>query len=84
MGLCSCDGGIKGDVYFVVLFLVSSFGDRVSYFIYILNGLRQENVSSGICGEPRPRFAQADQGLRYPQTELLDTVEYFNGEQMPG
>ena len=47
-----------------------------------------ENVSSRKCGQRRPRsacaFAQSDQGLRCPLTESLDTIECFDGEQMPG
>ena len=47
-----------------------------------------QNVSSGICGQRRPRSAyasaQSDQGLHCPLTELLNTTEYVNGEQMPG
>ena len=47
-----------------------------------------ENVSSVISGQRRSRSdcasAQSDQGLRRPQTESLDTIECFNGEQMPG
>ena len=27
---------------------------------------------------------QSDLGLRWPQTESLDTEEYFNGEQIEG
>ena len=46
-----------------------------------------ENGSSGICGQRRPRSAcasaQSDQGIRCPQTEVLDTKECFNGEQVP-
>ena len=46
------------------------------------------NVSSGICGQRRPRSdcadAQADLSLRCRQTESLDTIECFSGEQMPG
>ena len=46
------------------------------------------NMSSGICEQRRPRSncasAQADQDLRCPQTESLDTTECFNGEQMHG
>ena len=50
-----------------------------------------ENVSSGICGQRRPRSVsvsmQSDQpiqGLRCPLTESLDTIECINEEQMPG
>ena len=47
-----------------------------------------ENLSSGICGQRRPRSAcanaQSDQGLRRLLTESLDTIEYMNGEQMHG
>ena len=46
---------------------------------------RCESVSSGICGQRRPRSACAsahsDQGLRCPQTESLDT-KGVNGKQM--
>ena len=42
-----------------------------------------KNVSSGICGQRRPRSAcasaQSDQGLWYPLTESLDTIECING-----
>ena len=45
-------------------------------------------TSSGLCGKRRPRsacaFARSGQGLCCPQTESLHTIEYFNGEQMPG
>ena len=48
----------------------------------------RENMSKGVCGQQRPRSAcasaQSDQGLYCPQTESLDTIERFNGEQMPG
>ena len=51
-------------------------------------GPRNAKTSSGICGQRRPRSAcasaQSDQGLRCPQTESLNTIECFNGEQMPG
>ena len=47
-----------------------------------------ETVPLGICGQRRPRSAcastQSDQGLRCPQTEWLDTIDCFNGEQKPG
>ena len=37
-------------------------------------------VSSGICGQRRPRSAcasaQSDQGLHYPLSESLGTIEY--------
>ena len=46
-----------------------------------------ENVSSGICGQRRPRSAcastQSDQGLYSSLTESLDTTECMNGEQSP-
>ena len=46
------------------------------------------NLSSGICGQRRPRTdcasAQSDQGLRCPLKESLDIKECINGEQMPG
>ena len=46
-----------------------------------------ENMSSGICGQQRPRSAcasaQADQGLCCPLTESLDTIECMNWEQIP-
>ena len=46
-----------------------------------------ENVSSGICGQPRPRStcasAQCDQGLHSPLAETFDGTEYMNGEQRP-
>ena len=45
-----------------------------------------ENVSSGICGQRRPRSAcasaQSDQGLPCPLTESLDPTECMNVEQM--
>ena len=45
-----------------------------------------ENVSSDICEQRRPRsacaYAQSDQGIHFPLTELLDTTECMNGEQM--
>ena len=45
------------------------------------------NVSSGICGQRRPRSvcasAQSDQGLHCPFPESLDTMECINGEQKP-
>ena len=45
------------------------------------------NVSVSICRQRRPRSAcasmQSDQGIHCPQTESLDTIECFNGEQMP-
>ena len=41
-----------------------------------------ENVSSCICGQPRPRSAcasaQSDQGLHCPLTESLDTIDCIN------
>ena len=44
-----------------------------------------ENVSSGICGQWKPKsasaFAQSDQVLYCPLTELLDTIECMNGEE---
>ena len=47
-----------------------------------------ENVSSGICGQRRPRSAcssaQSDQGLRCLLTESSGTIECIDGEQMPG
>ena len=46
------------------------------------------NVSSGICGQRRPRLdcasAQSDLGLRCPLAESLDTRECMNGEQRLG
>ena len=42
-------------------------------------GLPCENVSAGVCGQRRPRSACATS----PQTELLNTMECFNDEQMP-
>ena len=45
-------------------------------------------MSSGMCGQRRPRSAcasaQSDQGLHCPLTESLDTIECMNGEQKPG
>ena len=47
-----------------------------------------KNVSSGICGQRRPRSAfasaQSDLNLHCQLTESLDTTEYMNGEQRPG
>ena len=47
-----------------------------------------ENVSSGICGQRRPRStcasAQSDQSLHCQLTESLDTTECMNGEQSLG
>ena len=47
-----------------------------------------KNVSSGICGQRRPRsacaFAQSDQGLHIPLTESLNTITCTKVEQMPG
>ena len=41
------------------------------------------NVSSGICGQRRPRsaclYAQSDQGLYCPLTEPFDTTKCMNG-----
>ena len=41
-----------------------------------------------MCGQRRPRSdcanAQTDHGLRCPLTEVADTIECINGEQMPG
>ena len=48
---------------------------------------RAKNVSSGICGQRRPRSdcasAQSDQGLRCPLTDSLNTTECMNAEQRP-
>ena len=45
-------------------------------------------MSSGICGQRRPRSAwasaQSDQGLHCLLTESLDATECINGEQQPG
>ena len=45
-----------------------------------------EHVSSGICGQRRPRSAcassQSDQSLYYPLTESFDTAECINKKQM--
>ena len=45
-------------------------------------------MSSDTSRQRRPRsdcaFAQSDQGLHCPQTESLDTTEYFTGDQVPG
>ena len=47
-----------------------------------------QNASLGICGHRKPRSdwasRQSDKGLHCPQTESLDTIEYFNGQQMLG
>ena len=46
-----------------------------------------ENVSSGICGQWRPRSdsasALSDLGLHCPLTESLDTTECMNGDKRP-
>ena len=46
-----------------------------------------KNVSSGICGQRRPRTAcasaQSDQDIRCPLAESVNTIECINGEQMP-
>ena len=34
--------------------------------------------------EDPDQLAQFDRDIRCPLTELLDSIEYFNGEQMPG
>ena len=43
-------------------------------------------MSSGKCGQRRPRSAcasaQADQGLRCPEIDSVDTIECVNGEQI--
>ena len=51
-----------------------------------------ENVSSGICGQGRPRLftmnevgkasTQSDQGIHGPLTESLDTTKCINEEQI--
>ena len=47
-----------------------------------------ENVSSGICGQRRPRSdcadAQSDQGLHCPLTVSLDTTDSMYEDQGPG
>ena len=47
-----------------------------------------KTVSSGICGQRRPRSvcvsAQSNQGLHYPLTESLDTIKCINLEKMSG
>ena len=46
------------------------------------------NMSSGICGQQKPRSdcaaTQSAQGIHCPLTESLDTIEFINGEQRPG
>ena len=46
-----------------------------------------KNVSPGICGQRRLRsactYAQSDQGLHCPLTELFDKTDCMNVEQMP-
>ena len=54
--------------------------------VHLLNWAAQcENLSSGICGQRRPRSAcasaQSGQSLRRPY--ILDTTECINGEKMP-
>ena len=55
---------------------------------YIKWATLSKTVSSGICGQRKPRSAcasaQPDQGSRCPLTKSLDTIECINGEQMPG
>ena len=50
--------------------------------------LDNKNLSSGICGQQRPRSAcasvQSDRGLHCPLTESLETIKCISGEQMPG
>ena len=46
-----------------------------------------KNVSSGICGQRRPRSTCAsahDQGLHCPLSVSMDTIECMNTEQRPG
>ena len=54
----------------------------------IIQAVPCKNVSSGICGQQRPRSAcasmQSDQGLHCLLTESLDTTECMNGEPMLG
>ena len=49
---------------------------------------QRKNDVRGICGQRRHKSdcadVQSDQGLRSSQTESLDTIKGFNGEQMPG
>ena len=46
---------------------------------YNTRAVSYENVSSGICGQRKPRSAcasaQSDQGLHCPLTKSLDTTE---------
>ena len=46
-----------------------------------------KNITSVMCGQRRSRSdcadAQSGQGLRCPQTESFDTIDCFNGEQVP-
>ena len=55
--------------------------------IYILDA-PCEDMSPAICVQRKPRsacaFAQSDQGLHYPLTESLNTIECMNGGQRPG
>ena len=55
--------------------------DRTLFYIW---AAPCKNASLGICGQRRPWSAQADQGLRCPQTELLYTIDCSDGKQMLG
>ena len=55
---------------------------------HLLCAVPCKNMFSGICRQQRPRSAcasvQSDQGFQCRLTESLDTIEFINGEQMPG
>ena len=70
---CSYIGGTDGGTYI-----------RVNNLQIVKWVAPCENVSTGICGQRRPRSAQSDQGLCCPLTESVDTTECINGEQRPG
>ena len=57
-------------------------------FGFIIRAVPCGNLSSGMCGQRRPRSdcasAQSAQGLHCPLTESLDTTKCMNGEQRPG
>ena len=72
------------------LLVLSCAGLYVSVSLDIAEYTRaapSKNMSSGICGQRRPRSAcasaQADQGLHCLLTESLDTTKCMNGEQQP-
>ena len=62
---------------------ICDMGPFLVFLVKFLSGLiiepNERNEGSDHCAD-----AQSDQGFRCPQTESLDTTEYFNGEKMPG